>query len=139
MPDANATATMDNSNGHGWRRWAMAVGAVLIACLARAVLWPDLFREATFMPLFGAVLLSAWYGGLGPGLLAVALVRRSWRGPSSRRSRISPSPIREASWEWRFTSRLVRVSALRATRCMSRDDASAWCRPRCTRSNCAKR
>lgn len=73
MPDANATATMDNSNGHGWRRWAVAVGAVLIACLARAVLWPDLFREATFMPLFGAVLLSAWYGGLGPGLLAVAL------------------------------------------------------------------
>jgi len=58
---------------HGWRKWALAIGAIFAACVARALLWPDVFRDATFLPFFGAVLLSAWYGGLAPGLLSLAL------------------------------------------------------------------
>lgn len=56
-----------------WLRWAVAVGAVVAGSVARAVLWPELFRDATYLPLFGAVLFSAWYGGLAPGLLSLAL------------------------------------------------------------------
>ena len=58
---------------HGWPKWAVAIGAIFAACVARSLLWPEVFHEATFLPFFGAVLLSAWYGGLGPGLLALAL------------------------------------------------------------------
>lgn len=48
----------------------IAIGGVAIALAFRMVVAPELFTNATFLPFFVAVLLAAWYGGLGPGLLA---------------------------------------------------------------------
>lgn len=48
---------------------ALSVGSALLLSL---LLWPAL--EMTFLPLFfAAVMFSAWYGGLGPGIIATAL------------------------------------------------------------------
>jgi signal transduction histidine kinase len=51
----------------------VATAATVAALLVRVVIAPGLFTNATFLPFFMAVLLAAWYGGLGPGLLATAL------------------------------------------------------------------
>lgn len=53
-------------------KWAVAIGATMVAALARLVFWPELFRDTTYLPFFCAVLLAAWYGGLAPGLLSLA-------------------------------------------------------------------
>jgi signal transduction histidine kinase len=53
-------------------RYASAVLAVVVASLLRGVLHS--LGDSGISPLyFAAVLFSAWYGGLGPGLLATAL------------------------------------------------------------------
>jgi signal transduction histidine kinase/ActR/RegA family two-component response regulator len=52
--------------------YAVAVAAVLAATAATLALWSFLQPSAT--PLFfAAVVVSSWYGGLGPGLAATAL------------------------------------------------------------------
>ncbi|MBZ0303824.1 MAG: DUF4118 domain-containing protein, partial [Anaerolineae bacterium] len=53
-------------------RYAFAVGLVGIALLLSLVFWP-LIMNNPFMFFFAAVALSAWFGGLIPGLLATAL------------------------------------------------------------------
>lgn len=53
-------------------RYSVAVGAVALAALVTLFLW--LWLHSSFFPLFSlAVLISAWVGGLGPGLLSVGL------------------------------------------------------------------
>jgi signal transduction histidine kinase/CheY-like chemotaxis protein len=55
-----------------WFPYFIALSASVIAVLVRLrAQW--LFQNATFMPLFMAILASAWLGGLRPGLLATAL------------------------------------------------------------------
>ena len=39
----------------------------------RLYAWPRLFEDATFLPMFMAVLFCAWLGGLWPGLIAMML------------------------------------------------------------------
>ena len=54
-------------------RYAVAVAAVLVAAAVRGALspiWNDRVPFLTFMP---AVVLSAWAGGLGPGIVATVL------------------------------------------------------------------
>jgi K+-sensing histidine kinase KdpD len=52
--------------------YGVAVGAAALATLFTLLLWP--FIQTSFFPLFSlAVLVSAWVGGLGPGLLTTAL------------------------------------------------------------------
>jgi signal transduction histidine kinase len=55
------------------RSYVIAVIAVAIATFIRVELAPDLFAPVTSMPFFVALLIAAWYGGLGPGLLATLL------------------------------------------------------------------
>ncbi len=50
-------------------RYGCAVATVGLASLAVQTLWP-LIQPALTAPFFGAVMISAWYGGFGPGLLA---------------------------------------------------------------------
>lgn len=50
----------------------IAVGATLLALVVTLLMWPIL-QGSPFMVFFLAVLVSAWYGGLGPGLFATAL------------------------------------------------------------------
>ena len=53
-------------------RYALAVATSVTSTLAALLLY-DLFEPTPFLPFFAAVAISAWYGGLGPGLLATAL------------------------------------------------------------------
>lgn len=52
--------------------YGVAVGAAVLAMLLTLLLWP-LTVQAPFLLFLAAVMVSAWYGGLGPGLLATAL------------------------------------------------------------------
>ena len=53
--------------------YAVAVLAVGLALLVKLLLDPLIEEESPFLLFFGAVMIGAWFGGLGPGLLATAL------------------------------------------------------------------
>jgi len=55
------------------RRYGIAVLVVLFT-IALKILFPGLGTDHPFVLLPGAVALAAWFGGLGPGLLATMLV-----------------------------------------------------------------
>jgi PAS domain S-box-containing protein len=55
-----------------WRRYALAVAGVGVAAGVAWALRPWM-APAVYPPFFCAVLLAAWYGGLGPGLVASVL------------------------------------------------------------------
>jgi signal transduction histidine kinase/CheY-like chemotaxis protein len=54
-------------------RYGVAVLAVLVALLARWLLQPVLGDNVPFLLFFPAIMIAAWFGGLGAGLLATAL------------------------------------------------------------------
>src|SRR5919106_857837 len=51
-------------------RYGVAVLAVGMAFLVKLLLDPLIVQDVPFLLVFGAIMVSAWYGGLGPGLLA---------------------------------------------------------------------
>jgi PAS domain S-box-containing protein len=51
-------------------RYGVAVLAVGVAFLIKLLLDPLMVQGTPFLLIFGAIMISAWYGGLGPGLLA---------------------------------------------------------------------
>src|SRR5215212_11161463 len=51
-------------------RYGVAVLAVGMALLVKLLLDPLMVQGTPFLLIFGAIMISAWYGGLGPGLLA---------------------------------------------------------------------
>ena len=53
-------------------RYGLAVGTVALALWLTSLLWP-LVKPSASPLFFAAVMMTAWYGGLGPGLLATAL------------------------------------------------------------------
>ena len=57
----------------GAMRYGVAVLAVGAALLVKVLLDPLTAQETPFLLVFGAIMVSAWYGGLGPGLLATGL------------------------------------------------------------------
>jgi PAS domain S-box-containing protein len=57
-----------------WYRYGVAVLAVGLILLLRLLLGPGITPQSPFLLLGGgAVMVAAWFGGLGPGLLATAL------------------------------------------------------------------
>jgi PAS domain S-box-containing protein len=56
-----------------WLRYSVALGAVAVAFFLRSLLHSRLGPLAPFITFFPAVIFAAWFGGLGPGLLATAL------------------------------------------------------------------
>ena len=58
-------------------RLAVVPVAVLAAMLVRRVLWPVLGPSVPFLLLWPAVMFSAWFGGLVPGLLTTLLAALS--------------------------------------------------------------
>lgn len=54
-------------------RYGLAVAFVALAMLLKALLAPLIQEESPFLLFFFVVLLSAWIGGRGPGLLATGL------------------------------------------------------------------
>jgi PAS domain S-box-containing protein len=53
--------------------YALAVGVVAAAWLVRWLLMPLWAGQLPYLTFFPAVMAAAWYGGLGPGLLATIL------------------------------------------------------------------
>lgn len=54
-------------------RYGVAVASVAVALALKLLLDPLITEQSPFLMLAGAVMVGAWYGGLGPGLLATAL------------------------------------------------------------------
>jgi PAS domain S-box-containing protein len=54
-------------------RYGVAVGAAALALLLKRALDPLIGPGNAFLLCFASVTISAWYGGLGPGLLTTAL------------------------------------------------------------------
>jgi two-component system, sensor histidine kinase len=54
-------------------RYAVALGATAVACGLRFALAPVLGSRLAFVTFIAACLAAAWYGGIGPGVLATAL------------------------------------------------------------------
>ena len=57
----------------GGARWGVALLAVAAAALLKLSIAPWVDRESPFLFFFAAVMVSAWYGGAGPGLLATLI------------------------------------------------------------------
>ena len=55
------------------QRYGLAVVAVAAALWLKLLIAPVIELDAPFLFLFGAVMISAWRGGLGPGVLATVL------------------------------------------------------------------
>jgi len=51
-------------------RYGVAVMAVGVAFGLKLLLDPLIVQDVPFLLVFGAIMVSAWFGGLGPGLLA---------------------------------------------------------------------
>src|SRR5580658_7864434 len=54
-------------------RYGIAVGVTALSLLARWPLWPALGNQTPHMTFFPAVMISAYYGGFGPGLVSTLL------------------------------------------------------------------
>ncbi|HET9964792.1 MAG TPA: DUF4118 domain-containing protein, partial [Rubrobacter sp.] len=54
-------------------RYGVAVLAAGAALGIKLLLDPLTVQDTPFLLVFGAIIVSAWYGGLGPGLLATAV------------------------------------------------------------------
>jgi PAS domain S-box-containing protein len=54
-------------------RYGVAVLAVAAAVLVKLLLDPLTAQDTPFLLILGAIVVGAWYGGLGPGLLATGL------------------------------------------------------------------
>ncbi len=66
----------DNVRGHALaasRGYALAVATVGAALVLRWWLEPWLGTQVPYLPFFPAILLTSWYGGFGPGVLASLL------------------------------------------------------------------
>jgi len=53
--------------------YGVAMLAVGVALLAKLLLDPLTVQDTPFLLVFSAIIVSAWYGGLGPGLLATVV------------------------------------------------------------------
>jgi two-component system CheB/CheR fusion protein len=57
----------------GVLRYAVAAAVVLLAAAVTLPLWQAVFIRNPFALFYAAVIVAAWFGGLGPGLLATLL------------------------------------------------------------------
>ena len=55
------------------KRYGVAVCAVLVAALVRYAIYGDATNRAVFTFFVPAAMVAAWYGGLGPGIVATVL------------------------------------------------------------------
>jgi PAS domain S-box-containing protein len=101
-------------------RYGVAILAVGVAFLIKLLVDPLIVQETPFLFVFGAVMVSAWYGGLGPGLATTFMAglvtdyfflypKGSLLGPG-----LEPAPLVAFVLEGTLVSLLV--EALRTTR-----------------------
>jgi signal transduction histidine kinase len=54
-------------------RYAVAIAVVVLAAAVTLPLWQEVFSRNPFALFYAAVVVAAWFGGFGPGLLATLL------------------------------------------------------------------
>jgi K+-sensing histidine kinase KdpD len=54
-------------------RYGIAVASIALASGLKLLLDPLMTDPSPFLLLLGAIMIAAWFGGLGPGLLATVL------------------------------------------------------------------
>src|SRR5919112_312819 len=101
-------------------RYGVAVLAVGMAFLVKLLLDPLIVQETPFLLIFGAIMISAWYGGLGPGLLATVAAGLStdyfFLQPTSSFSGFSLETVPLLAFFLEGTLVCLLVEALRAAR-----------------------
>lgn len=61
---------MKPRNPRHWQRYAVAIGVVALAFVLRYTLYGTLDHRLPFSFFIPATIIAAWFGGLGPGMLA---------------------------------------------------------------------
>ena len=79
--------------------WLVAIVAACAGMLARTALSPHLGSTLPFVTAFPAILIAAWYGGLWPGLLAIAICA-AW-------SVALPTNVPPPSWDLDMGQRIM--------------------------------
>src|SRR5437773_6877631 len=95
------------------RRYGVALAATAAAYGASLLLWP-LIDPNAFALFCAAVMVSAWYGGLGPGLLATGLATSSCAPLPASPVRSLPFGVNDAVRLGLFMWTAVLISALNA-------------------------
>src|SRR5690349_15232941 len=54
-------------------RYGFSAACSILTTAITVVFWNSLFQRNPFALFFAAVMISAWYGGFGPGLVATAV------------------------------------------------------------------
>src|SRR5215208_3278997 len=107
-------------------RYGVAVLAVGVAFLIKLLLDALIVQGTPFLLIFGAIMISAWYGGLGPGLLATVAAGLAtdyfFLQPTSSFSGFSLETVPLLAFFLEGTLVCLLVEALRAAR--SRDEGS---------------
>jgi PAS domain S-box-containing protein len=70
---ADKSDTVSVSRPSSPLRYGVAIGSVALALALKLLIDPLIVQDTPFLLVFGAIMVSAWYGGLGPGLFATAL------------------------------------------------------------------
>lgn len=119
-----------------WHRYGVALLATVAALAARAALDPMLHDNVPYVTLFVGTVIAAWFGGLGPGLLAALIelifAQHFWVPPRNTLAVANGSQI-VAIGAYSFTSVVliwtvarIRAAERRAKLDAARQRASEW-------------
>src|SRR5437867_11595792 len=97
------------------RRYGMALAATVLATGASLLLWP-LIDPNAFALFCAAVMVSAWYGGLGPGLLATGVATHASAHLRASSVHLFQVGVNDAARRGLFAWAAVLISALSAGR-----------------------
>src|SRR5213078_1241326 len=97
------------------QRYGLALAATTVAYGASLLLWP-LIDPNAFALFCAAVMVSAWYGGLGPGLLATGLATSACAHLLASSVRSLPFGVNDAVRLGLFMWTAALISALNAGR-----------------------
>ena len=94
------------------QRYAVAVGAVMLAFALRYGIYGTLDNRLPFSFFTTATLIAAWYGGLGPGMLAAIaglLIGDYFFLPKHEAGTPMSEPVRTAIGTYALTNTLIVV------------------------------
>jgi K+-sensing histidine kinase KdpD len=92
------------------QRYAVAIGAVLLAFAMRYGIYGTLDNRLPFSFFTTATLVAAWYGGLGPGMLAAIaglLIGDYFFLPRHESGTMLSEPVRTAIGTYALTNALI--------------------------------
>ena len=131
VADETATPIPSTRAHHAGTAWGYAVA--VLACIAawalRAALDPLLGERVIYAPLLLAVAFTAWYGGLGPSLLATLLgCAISWYAYPTASGRFGPIDVADAVQLGLYVCAALSIGAIASALRASRERAQALMR-----------